>query len=208
MKVETFEVVSLGVTASGAVVNEEVSEEALALIESMDLEGQRALLQKKTAGGEEVVVRVPYRRMTAEELAVYSVLMPNREPIAHYDGGPIPLRVLQVAAHAQQLEYFDKGVEVWCPEPGRDDPILVGVKRGKHDARELYLLARWGEELLDMAQMRGKALGLLAARVRGEIAKARGELSSLEAGLDDKLLAYLSGGQNEAIWTSISFARS
>lgn len=207
MKVETFEAISLDVARDGSVVNEQVSEEALALIETLDLGGQRSMLQKKNVGGEEVVVRNPYRRMSAEELAIYSVLMPNRVELAKYSDGPIPLRALQVAAHAQSLDCFDKGLEVWCPQPGRDDPLLVGVRKGQYDSRELYMLARWGDELLELVELRAKALPIVLAKVRGDIAKAKGELASFEAGLEDKVTAYLCGAPNDHMFVSVGFAR-
>src|SRR4051812_13224919 len=128
MKVETYEAISVD-EQNGTVLNEIVSEEALALIESLGLSGQRGLIDTRKVDGEEVQVRIPYRRVTSEELAVFSALMPNRVDLAAYADGPIPLRVLQVAAHARSLDFFTSGIEVWCPEPGRDDPVLVGVRK-------------------------------------------------------------------------------
>lgn len=197
MNVETYEVVTID-EQHGVVVNEQVSEEALALIESLDLGGQRNLLHKRDVGGEEVQTRIPYRKMTAEEQAIYSVLMPNRVEIGKYSDGPIPLRALQVAAHAKSLDYFDHGVEVWCPQPGRDDPILVGKRKDERGwGTELYILARWGDVLLPLEELREKARPIIASKVKAAIAKARGSITAFESGLDDKIDAYLHGGENE-----------
>jgi hypothetical protein len=199
MNVETYEVISID-EQHGSVINEQVSEEALALIETLGLQGQRSLIETRTLDGEEVQTRNPYRLMTGEEQAIFGTLMPNRVKLADYRDGPIPLRALQVAAHAKALDCFDD-IEVWCPQPGRDDPILVGVTKATAENRwrgELRLLARWGDEvLLSLDELRDKAKPIIASRLRAAIAKARGSITAFESGLDDKIDAYLHGGENE-----------
>lgn len=205
IKVETYEAISLDVQGEN-VVNELVSEEALALIETLDLEGQRTLTQHKTLGDEEVVVRNPYRMITREEQAIFGALMPNRVKLAEYGDGPIPLRALQVAAHAKSLDFFDKGFEVWCPQPGRDDPVLVGLKRGKYGVADIYLLARWGAELLSLDELRVKAQGVILAKARAAIAKARADVAAMEGSLEARIDNYLRGGNEDTVWVGISLS--
>lgn len=209
MKVETYEVISVD-EHNGDVVNELVSEEALALIEALDLGGQRGLLAERKVSGETVTTRNPYRRMTQEEMNIFTTLMPNRHVLARYDEGPLPLRVLQVAAHAKEL--YDE-LQVWAPEPGRDDPILVGVEGGSnygHGARvggKLFLLARWGEHLDELDTLRAKAKQSILARTKAEIAEARSGLASFEAGLEAKIDGYLHGGRDASEHVSVSLSR-
>ena len=207
MQTETYEVIGLDVDGNGQPHNEVVSEEALALIESLDLAGQRTLVEKRTVGDEEVVLRIPYRKMTAEEQAVFGALMPNRIELGKYGDGPIPLRALQVAAHAKSLSYFTEGIEVWCPEPGRDDPVLVGKRKAERGwGTDLYILARWGDVLLPFEELRAKAQQLVESKMRAKLAKVRGELSALESGLSDKVDSYLRGGDNCTVYAHVSFA--
>lgn len=123
----------------------EQSAEALALCQQLELEGQ---LPKK---GEEVsTARFPYRLMTDEEQFVYNQLCPEKCSIKSYRNDPIPLEVLKTAVYAKSL--CDSRVdylEVWAAETSRvKDPILVG--RASPYSGAIYILARWGEELLPL----------------------------------------------------------
>lgn len=194
MQVETYEAISLD-EQNGQIVNELVSEEALALIETLGLDGQRSLIATKNVGDESVQARNPYRRMTAEEMAIYSTLMPNRVKLSDYRDGAIPLRVLQVAAHAQSLGFFEE-IVVWCPEPGQRDPVLVGMHKADTWRSEEYVLARWGDVLESLDDLRKKAAQIIAEKVRGTIAEVRGQLDAMEAGLEAKVAAYLRTGKS------------
>lgn len=192
MKVETYETISLD-EQNGEIVNELVSEEALALITELGLEGQQTLIERTQAGGEEVVKRMPYRQITAEERAVYGAVMPYRTELRSYRDGAIPLRVLQIAAHAKEL--FDS-LEVWHPEAGRDDPLLVGYKKSGQWGRDTYILARWGEELVDFETLRTKARKIIRAKVEADIASAEAKIAQYKAGMVNAIDSYLLGGSN------------
>lgn len=204
MKVETYEAISID-EQQGDVINELVSEEALALVESLGLEGQKTLAHEHQAGGETVTTRNPYRRMTKEEQAVFSSIMPTRTKIEKYRDSAIPLRVLQVASHA--IDLFDD-IEVWHPEAGKDDPVLVGLsKSGQWGATELFLLARWGEELCSLDELRAKAVPMLLARARRNIADAKGALQRFESGIEEKVADFLQGGAPATEFVSLTFTR-
>lgn len=72
MQVETYEAISLD-EQGGDIINEQVSGEALALIESLGLEGQKALVHKTAVADsdDETENRSPYREMTREESRVF-----------------------------------------------------------------------------------------------------------------------------------------
>jgi hypothetical protein len=120
----------------------EQSAEALALIEQLGLNGQ-----KQTATTE---VRFPYRVMTDDEAFVYSQLCPEQTPVEEYSNGPIPLEVLKTIAYARSLK--DDRIaylEVWSASSKLvKDPVLIGRKSRYQGA--IYILARWGEELLPL----------------------------------------------------------
>lgn len=202
MKVETYEAISVD-DPNGAMINEEVSEEALALIETLKLEGQRELLSERSVGTNVVVKRNPYRKMTAEESAIFGAILPRRVELAQYSDGPIPLRVLQIAAHATEL--FGK-IVVWCPaEPHHPDPLLVGLQ--KEDWRETpFILARWGDVLEPLDALREKAKRIILTKLRAEIAKNRAAITRFEASIEERLDNYLVGGPDESEFlTSLNF---
>jgi hypothetical protein len=205
MNVETYETISLD-EQSGEIINEVVSEEALALIESLGLEGQRKLVETKEAGDEQVVTRIPYRLITKEELAIFGAIMPRRTSLARYSDGAIPLRVLQVAAHAQTI--FNE-LEVWHPEPGRDDPLLIGIKTSDKWQRDTYILARWGEVLEPLDVLRAKARQTILANCRAKIEEAKGKIQMFESGMVNSVDAYLLGGDDRTQYLpNLSFARN
>lgn len=182
MNVETFECTE---TAAEPI---EASEEAIRLMEELELGGQQDLICKTKANQ---TTRAPYREMTEEEYHVYRTLCPSSVKIERYKAAPIPLRVLQIAAHAKQC--FPKAkLLVWDRESVTvKDPVLVAeMPNDTYDwqFKTRYILARWGEELETFQVLMKRAVSLarerltqaaeaLVSKVRdmpnGEIIKAR-----------------------------------
>lgn len=153
MKVETYEVEN---SAAPEVATMAQDAEAQELIERLGLNGQRKLLNPETA------TRNPYRAMTKHEEGIYNALLTCRTSLEEYADDCIPLRVLQVAAHAKECGLFDK-IEVWHTSPAIqiDDPVLVGrVKIGDYSYR-FHMLARWGRELQTLEQLEAIAVTFL-----------------------------------------------
>lgn len=140
MQVETFECQE---TASEPI---EACEEAMGLIAQLELDGQKSLV---SGGDGKPASRCPYREMKADERFVYGVLCPESTPLKRYALSPIPLRVLQIAAHANSLELFEE-LRVWHAKGAAiPDPVLVGVAPGVQYTweRRTFILARWGDVL-------------------------------------------------------------
>ena len=168
VNVETFEQTELG--AEGCV---EKDSEALALIDRLGLDGQRELLNPDTS------MRCPYRVMNAVELRVYQALYPEHTAIERYRNGMIPLRVLQIAAHAQP---FYLRIEVWTERTAQTDPVLVGISRPAGTwVDQVFILARWGEALKPFADLRKQAIELTCERLRLVALKARTVAESILA---------------------------
>jgi hypothetical protein len=168
MAVETFEVQEI--TDAGC----ESTEEQVALVEKLGLEGQESLLRGE--GDEREVM--PYRKLTEYERFVYKTLLPNYRKVEEYASGPIPVRVLQVIAHARDL-----GMEhlyVWCPEDANDpDPLLVGgVESAGYSGAGAYILARWGPMLEPFEVLAQKAAKLARALLIGRLRKATTEIEA------------------------------
>ena len=151
--VETFE---CSETAAEPI---EATEEAVSLMESLGLEGQLTLVRGKTADAP--AARCPYREMTAEEFFVYGKLCPAVIKLKDYSAAPVPLRVLQLAAHAQTLGMFRR-LEVWDRESVLvKDPVLVGIVTDPNYewmTKTRFILARWGEVLEPFVVLRKRAL--------------------------------------------------
>ena len=171
MQIETFELQE--VTDQGV----EQSAEAVAICEKLGLSGQ--LERGKDASG----TRFSYRKMTALEGRVYGVLCPRKTEIAKYSDEPIPLRVLQVAAHGREM--FDT-LEIWHPDNadikdpvlvGIKDPVLVGIK-GTSWSGERYILARWGEVLDSLDVLKSMAAKIVRSKIADKLAEADQKLQS------------------------------
>lgn len=142
MKVETYEQTE---TTSEA---QELAHdhESMDIIERLGLAGQKRLSVPETR------TRCPYRQMTADEHFVFSMVCPSRAKPEDYEAGPIPLRVLQIIAWAKDNPIF-KRLEIWYANSASlKDPVLVGVVAGRNNWEEnIFLLARWADELLPVA---------------------------------------------------------
>lgn len=189
MQVETYEVTEMTTEGRDSF---EIEAEAQALIEEMGLDGQKSLLRQTDpdVGTKE---RIPYRLMTNEERGVYKALYPETATMDQYAAGPIPLRVLQVGAHAVKL--FDK-VEVWFPSTSDPDPLLVGcVEAGD------YLLARWGDALAPFEDLKDRAIKAVSddwvANAQQVIEDCRAFIAAPEALVRKKLR----GGWVRKPWT-------
>jgi hypothetical protein len=171
MLVETYE-------AGEGVGQAEVDEESRKLMEQLGLEGQLGLATGFPAAGTN-----PYSEMTLEQKVTFRALFPETTEIARYARGPIPLRVLQVAAHAAGL--FEK-LEVWHSRHDAD-PLLVGLVKGPEsysDPRP-YLLARWGDLLDPFGELVKKARAVIRERLKAyweeQASEAAGRLQCLDA---------------------------
>jgi len=134
----------------------EIVSEAVEIIETLELAGQKQFLSPTKADN-----RCPYREITAEEAFVYRTLCPQESQLSRYNASPIPLRVLQIAAHATSLGMFKRFL-VWDRvSVSVKDPVLVAWTGGEYDwgdSNRCFILARWGEELETFAVLRARAV--------------------------------------------------
>lgn len=177
MKVETYEIDEVRPDC------QDDKTELLALAEQLGLKGQRKLLSTET------VTTFPYRVMTEEEDRVYSTLLGAKVELAEFQESVIPIRVMQVAAHASEYEQT-RHLVVWFSRSDKD-PLLVGQK-GPYEGPH-FLLARWGDVLDSMAILKEKAFAKLVPIATVKIAEARSALLSCEGSIEDRCRAYLSG---------------
>lgn len=176
MKVETYEVENSNQSEAATMAQDS---EASELIERLGLSGQRKLLNPQTE------TRNPYRVMTKQEQTVYEALLSQKTELSEYEDDCIPLRVLQVAAHAKECGLFGR-LEVWHGDPAifDKDPLLVGRTETSPYQYKYHMLARWGRELLSLEQLEAMAVSVLRkARVdqmRAVLQEAQAHLAVLE----------------------------
>lgn len=177
MQVETYEVEEItgemGVMAADS--------EAIELMQKMGLSAQLALTNTETA------TRFPYRLMSPLELKVFKMIFPEQDKFENYAGGLIPLRILQVAAHAQALSSSPiKKLMVWHTGVAKEDPILVGHTADY--AGSFYLLGRWGDALESFAALTVKAkkawIAAATSKVKTEVAEWNQAMTSLDDAAD------------------------
>jgi hypothetical protein len=190
MKVEEFSTVEL--TSAGDV---DSAEQVKALVEQLDLTGQ-----KKFVSGESTETFC-YRKMTLQEDAVYGAICPSRTKLVEYADSLMPLRVLQIAAHAKSLNVFDDLV-VWHPENAdMRDPVLVGVQKIKNQwggtDDHLYLLVRWGTALKPFVECVEEARKIIAAKAKTELQDIVATATVKLAGLDAMIDSYVSTGRGK-----------
>lgn len=179
MNVETFEVEEL--LADGSTEDQEKAKD---LTSSLALEGQKKFFESKD--------RFPYRKMTRQEAQVYGLICPSRTALSKYEDSPIPLRVLQVAAHAKGLGFFDELVVMHPASAVQDDPLLVG-RKGTEWSGEFYILARWGNILLPFQELMQRAKEIAIAQAKVGFAKVRAQLESDAQAIEEQAEAYVQG---------------
>jgi hypothetical protein len=181
MKVETYEQNE---------IKEECQDEKTALLElsqKLGLSGQQGLLAEPTK------TTFPYRRMNKLEERVYGVLLINKTELKNYDEGIVPLRVLQVAAHASEFSTCAY-LEVWT-NTAIKDPILVGRK--ERYGNENFILARWGEMLESMNVLKERAKEMLGPSLRIKISEIISKAQEIQSHADMHIDDYLNGGNSK-----------
>jgi hypothetical protein len=167
----------------------EQNEEANTLIEQLGLEGQKTLL---CPSNDENPVRCPYPEATKEQRWVFEQICPNKIKLKDYKRTTIPLRVLQIAAHANSLDIF-KEIVVWDKEDSQlKDPVLIGLGGDSTWNPTIYLLARWGDELESWNTLLNKAAEIWRAKAicksKELLNKLNGKISELKAMSNDDVI--------------------
>ena len=182
MKVETFE---QNEVMDDGTVEKNDDPQALEIIERLGLRGQKMLMS-----GDDTT-RAPYRQMTPLEKAVYSSLFTRHSELCDYDGGMIPVRVLQVASHARELGIFNR-IEIWSEEGIPKDPVLVGLQGTQYE-KVTFILARWGNALESLDVLTEKARVAIRLRIKRQLEDSLRNIQSHLTNLDNLVERELAG---------------
>lgn len=198
MQVETFEIQEVAETTI------EHQGECLKLSEELGLDNQKAFYNP-TEGLESRVF--PYRKLTAQEKIVYKTLCPVEKDIELYREGPIPLRILQVAAYAKEFapHQIEGGtLVIWCPENAdiKDPVLLWKEKTGNYDFA-YWLLGRWGETLDNFKTLQNMARTMLVAEYKEKIDKIESEVKTFKDTIESKVDKILATGKEPSCWAHL-----
>lgn len=179
MKIETYEIepetTEIGQLAADG--------EAREICERLGLSGQLSLSNNESN------TVFPYRRMTRLEQVVFELHCPHKTRLEEYKSDAIPVRVLQVAAHATDCNFL-KYITVWHPTDAKLDPVLVG-NAGTY-GNDLYLLARWGTAWKDFSVLLDEARTTWKRLRKAKLDKALREVQQAQATLDADAELYFS----------------
>lgn len=181
MNVETYEVNEIKTDCT------DDKTELIALSEKLGLSGQKKLLNGDPTS------TFPYRKMTQEEDRVYSVMLTGKCSLNQFEESVIPLRVLQIASHAEQFPET-RHMKVWY-SPSQPDPILVGMQ--SEYSGPTFILARWGDVLDSFHIVKQKALAKLIVKAKNEIAEKVQKVKAFESGIEERCAAYLDGSESK-----------
>lgn len=187
VQIETFEQNEV----VGGNIEDENSPEAMSLIVDLGLKGQIKMASKTDS---DVAVRCPYRAMTKKEGRVYECLYPMKVDVEDYRESMIPLRILQVIAHAKSLNIYKK-LQVWCEEGRPTDPILVGVFHvGPYEHTTVdHILARWGDALDSFDILYEKAKKSTVDNYRLKMQEVKLKATEIESSLEHHATKHLNG---------------
>lgn len=131
-------------------------------IDQLQLEGQSSLLKNNKSP-------IPFPIMNKEEYRIYNNLFNNKVKVESYKEETLSNDVLKLVALAKTENYF-RYMEVWYSKE-IPDPILVGVTYPEDNTwdRTFYLMARWGDVLLDLPSLKKKVAESIAKQVKVEI---------------------------------------
>ena len=122
VQVETYEVGETGFDGESI----ECDAESIEIMEKLGLDGQ---LQLVVSDEGEATARIPYRKMTKDEALVFELIFGKKTSLKNFSDEAIPLRVLQVAAHATDI--FDQ-IQVWH-KPSADINCLLYTSPSPRD---------------------------------------------------------------------------
>jgi hypothetical protein len=187
----------------------EISQESSALVESLGLTGQQTYYSPDPDPSVNTRILFPYKRMTPEEIKVYSHMYPQQESIVDYDSGPIPLRVLKLIE--ENRVHFPSSarnnetgwMEIWGPQVEDPDPILVALIKDPENTwtTHHYLLARWGESLRPFSDIRADVFQRIKEKWEAKAQEVIVECDAFLQNPSAKINQYLSG---ENIYTPYS----
>lgn len=141
-------------------------------ITELGLEGQLKLLSDSGK-------RIPFRELTREESAIYEELFDTKRTVENFSNEPLPMRVLALIALCKQENYFTE-MQVWY-NPQIKDPILVGWAidpASSWGGRIGYIIARWGDVLMSLPELRVHAIEKYVARKRAEYTRRIAEMQA------------------------------
>ena len=143
-------------------------------IEELGLEGQKKLV------AEEGKSPIPFVHMNKSMKVMYETLCPRIYNYKDYDKTPIPLEVLALIGLCRKEGYFQE-LKIWVDDK-EPDPLLIGITypADKTWDKNFYCIARWGDELRSLVELKNKALERLKVEFEIKLNEARQKLAVMD----------------------------
>jgi hypothetical protein len=139
---------------------------------------------------------IPFHRLSAEECRYWGAICPHKHSLDRYNG-QIPIRVLEALRLATEKKMFER-YTIYSEVSDMIDPILVGLIDETGEKRPYnktpYLIARWGESLFSISELKDRALKEATKRIQLGAEKSKSEVDSVLSSVESFALAYLRDG--------------
>jgi hypothetical protein len=139
---------------------------------------------------------IPFHRMSSDECRYWGAVCPNKHSLDNYRG-QIPIRVLEALRLATEKKMFEK-YSIYSEVSDIIDPVLVGFIDETGESRPYtktpYLIARWGESLFSISELKDRALKATVERIKLGAEKSKSEVDSVLSSVESFALAYLRDG--------------
>lgn len=179
MAIETYMIED----ADKLIAEPEQLEEWTKTVNELGLDGQISLMKQDKSP-------IPFAKMNETEERVYKTLCPQRTAVKSYNNGTIPLRVLSLIALSEREHYFPY-IEIW-DDHASPDPIAVGKSSDNYNA-DLYLIARWGDELRSFVELKQIAMQRWIEEKKTDLKDKISEAQNNLANIETKAEKYFQG---------------
>lgn len=138
--------------------NDELKEKRKELVDNLELVGQKSFI----AGNKAVI---PYYKLDGKMYRIIRILCPDSQYYDKYSYSPIPIRVLEELNRCKENNWFEE-IKIYYNR-GTKDPFVLGKVEKYSDSN--YLIARWGDELLDFKTLEKMAYDKLTSRIKNQV---------------------------------------
>lgn len=149
-------------------VEDDKSKEWRKLCDELGMQGQIQKFQKKEGVQGKPI---PYMEINKKWAKVFLTVCPSKSEYQKYSHSTIPLDALQEIDFCIKNQYFEK-IEIWYDNVDKD-PFIVGRNKGTNWSDDLYLIGRFGDEIIPLEEIKKKAYTKLQNSLKNMLTKTQ-----------------------------------
>lgn len=163
-------------------IEPEVSQQWQELATSLGMKGQleAARLTKEDSTDKSPI---PYMRLNKRWVKIFKTLCPSTSKYNEYKFSTIPLDGLAEIGLCKEKNYFEK-LQIWYDDKEKD-PLIVGIN-GSWSSEQVYLVGRFGDEVLPFEVLEQKAIKRLTDSFRNAVDRVSKTLENVVIDYLDK----------------------